>query len=73
MLPYTFAKWDNNWSWSAKKSDKSGFDKTLLTPSNTNSASKIFYSVRDQIIKAVKSNQFPDDITFDSAISSLKS
>ena len=72
FLPYTFAKWDNNWSWDAKKSDKEGFDKTLLKPSNTNSASKVFYSVRDQIIKAVKSNKFPDDITFDSAIASLK-
>lgn len=71
-LPYTFAKWDNNWSWNAKSSDKQGFDKTLLKPSNSNSASKVFYSVRDQIIKAVKSNKFPDDITFDSAIASLK-
>ena len=71
MLPYTFAKWDNNWSWNGKKAEQQGFTQTLKKPSNTNSASKNFYSIRDQIIKTVMSNQFPDTITFDKAISSL--
>ena len=70
-LPYTFAKWSNNWSWNAKKSEQDSFDQTLLHPSDTDSASKSFYAVRDQIIKAVQANKFPDDINFDKAIKSL--
>ena len=71
VLPYTFAKWENNWSWSAKKSEQKDTNQTLKKPSNANSASKNFYSIRDQIIKTVKDNKFPDNINFDKAISSL--
>ena len=71
QLPYTFQKWSNNWSWGAKKSDQNGMNQTLKKPSNTNAAQKNFYTIRDKIIKAVSSNQFPDDINFDNVIKSL--
>jgi len=70
-LPYTFAKWDNNWSWSAKKSEQQNTNQTLKKPSNANSSSKNFYSIRDQIIRTVNENKFPDNLTFDKAIASL--
>ena len=70
-LPYIFAKWSNNWSWNAKKSEQDSFDQTLLHPSDADSATKSFYAVRDQIIKAVQVNKFPDDINFDKVIKSL--
>lgn len=71
QLPYVFAKWSNNYSWSAKKSDQSKQSQTLKTPSNTSSATKSFYSVRDQIVTYVNANMMPDGINFDSAINSL--
>ena len=71
VLPYTFAKWDNNWSWSAKKSEQQNTNQTLKKPSNANSSSKNFYSIRDQIIRTVNENKFPDNLTFDKAIASL--
>ncbi len=46
-------------------------NQTLKKPSNTNAAQKNFYNIRDKIIKAVSSNQFPDDINFDNVIKSL--
>ena len=45
--------------------------KTLKTPSNADSATKNFYSIRDQIIKSVAENKFPDTINFDKVIKSL--
>ena len=44
---------------------------TIKIPSDTNSAQKSIYSVRDNIIKVVYANTFPDDINFDKAIKSL--
>ena len=71
QLPYNFAKWENNWSWGAKSKEQNGMSQTIKTPNNINSAQKSFYSVRDQIIKAVSANTFPDTINFDNAIKSL--
>ena len=67
-MPYTFAKWSNNWSWSALKNEQRSMNEILKTPSNTQSAEKNFYSVRDQIIKTVEENKFPDTINFDKVI-----
>ena len=72
-LPYTFSKWSDNWSWDSKNDDK--FDNNKITtkmPTNTNSVQKLIYSVRDQIIKSVFADTFPENINFDSSISSLK-
>jgi len=44
---------------------------TLKTPSDTESATKNFYSIRDKIIKSVAENKFPDDVNFDKVIKSL--
>ena len=44
---------------------------TIKTPSDTNSAQKSFYSVRDNIIEAVYTNTFPDTINFDDVINKL--
>jgi len=71
QLPYTFAKWSNNWSWNAIKNEQRNMDEILKTPSNIQSAEKNFYSVRDQIIKTVEENKFPDTINFDKAIKGL--
>ena len=71
QLPYTFAKWENNWSWGAKSKEQNSMSQTLKTPSNKNGAQKNFYNVRDQIIKTVYANKFPDTINFDSVIKSL--
>ena len=71
QLPYTFAKWSNNWSWSALKNEQKSMNEILKTPSNTQSAEKNFYSVRDQIIKTVEENKFPDTINFDNVIKGL--
>ena len=71
-LPYTFSKWSNNWSWGSKNKDQLNGGVTTKIPSNTNSAQRSFYSVRDQIIKAVSANLFPDGLNFDRVISSLK-
>ena len=71
QLPYIFSKWENNWSWGAKSKEQNSMNQTIKTPSNINSATKTFYSVRDQIIKAVYENTFPDSINFDNAIKNL--
>ena len=72
MLPYTFTKWSNNWSWNALKAEQKSMDEILLKPSNPDSAIREFYSVRDEIIKTVKANKFPDNINFDKVIKGLK-
>ena len=71
QLPYTFSKWENMWSWGATSKEQNSMSQTLKTPSNTNTAQKNFYSVRDNIIKAVYANTFPDDISFDEVINKL--
>jgi hypothetical protein len=71
ILPYTFVKWSNNWSWSASSADQKSMKKTLKKPSNTESATKNFYSIRDKIIKSVAENKFPDTENFDKVIKSL--
>ena len=71
QLPYTFAKWSNNWSWNAIKNEQRNMNEILKTPSNIQSAEKNFYSVRDQIIKTVEENKFPDTINFDKVIKGL--
>ena len=70
-LPFTFSRWSNNWSWGSQNKDQINGDLSTKTPSNTNTAQRSVYSVRDQIIKAVTANMFPDGINFDRAISSL--
>ena len=72
QLPYTFVKWENMWSWGAKKDEQAKMSQTLKKPSDTNAEVKNFYNVRDQIVKAVYANTFPDTINFDDAIKSLK-
>jgi len=71
QLPYTFKKWENNSSWGAKSKEQNGMSQTIKTPSNTNSAQKLFYSIRDAIIKAVYANTFPDEVNFDNVIKKL--
>ena len=72
QLPYNFDKWENNWSWSATKSEQSQMEENLAKPNNVNSAQRRFYSIRDTIIKAVVGNKFPDDINFEEAINNLR-
>ena len=71
QLPYTFAKWDNNWGWGAKEADQKEMEQIINKPNKTGAAQSLFYSVRNQIIQAVYSNTFPDNINFDSSIKSL--
>lgn len=71
QLPYVFAKWSNNYAWSAIKSDQSKQSQSIKKPSNVSSATNSFYSVRDQIENTVKANKMPDGITFDNAIKAL--
>ena len=71
-LPYTFSKWENNWSWGSKNKDQINGGITAEKPSNTNSAQRAFYTTREQIIKAVYANMFPDGVNFDRIINSLK-
>ena len=71
QLPYTFAKWSNNWSWKATKNEQKNMNEILKTPTDPESAEKNFYSVRDQIIKTVEENKFPDTINFDKVIKGL--
>ena len=73
-LPYTFSKWSNNWSWGSRNKDQLNGGVTAKTPTNRNinTAQRSLYSVRDQIIRSVTANIFPDGINFDKAISSLK-
>ena len=60
------------WSWGAKSKEQNSIDLILKKPNNTNSAQKSFYLIRDQIIKAVMCNTFPDYINFDNAIKNLQ-
>ena len=62
----------NNWSWGSKNRDQLNKGMTTKKPSNTNTAQRSFYTVRDQIIKAVSANMFPDDINFGISIGILK-
>ena len=71
QLPYTFVKWENMWSWGAKKDEQAKMSQTLKTPSNTNAQQKNFYNIRDQIVKAVYENTFPDQINFDNVIKNI--
>ena len=58
-------------SWNSKNPDQLN-KVTTKKPSNTNSAQRTFYSIRDQIEKAVYANMFPDGVNFDNAISRLR-
>ena len=71
-LPYVFEKWNNNWSWGSKKGDSIANNEILKKPNDINLSQKLFYSIRDKIIKTVYDNKFPDNINFDNAIDSLK-
>ena len=71
-LPYTFSKWTNNWSWGSKNSDQLNKGASTKKPSNTNTSQRSVYSVRDQIVKAVYANMFPDGVNFDNVINNLK-
>ena len=70
-LPYKFSKWSNNWSWGAKSGDQLNSDVSTEKPKNVNTHRNSFYTVRDQIVKAVTANMFPDGINFDRVISLL--
>ena len=71
-LPYTFSKWLNNWSWGSKNNDQLNSGITTKKPSNTNTSQRSIYSVRDQIVRAVSANMFPDGVNFDNVINNLK-
>ena len=71
-LTYTFSRWNNNWSWGSRNNDQLNGDVSTKKPSNINTSQRSLYSVRDQIIKAVSANIFPDGVNFDRAISSLR-
>ena len=71
QLPYSFSEWTNNWGWGSKNKDQLNKVTTQI-PSNMNTAQRSFYSVRDQIIKAVYANMFPENINFDKIIIGLK-
>ena len=60
-LPYTFVKWAINSGWDSKKENKFDSDINVKKPSNANITKKNIYSVRDQIIKVVYANTFPED------------
>ena len=70
-LPYSFVKWSNNWSWDSNKDNILDSDVDTKSPRDSKSTKKNFYSVRDQIIKAVSGNTFPDNINFDKVIKGL--
>ena len=71
QLPYTFAKWSNNWSWSPKKVDQYLQNQALKTPSDINAAVKSFYTVRDAIMQNCRHNMFNDKVNFDNQIKRL--
>ena len=71
QLPYVFAKWSNNWSFNAYKSDQNKMNQSLKKPRNASSSKNAFYSVRNNIIKYCYANKFPDGINFDNAINSM--
>ena len=70
-MPYSFVLWSNNWSWDSNRDDILDLDTETKTPVNEKSAKKNFFAVRDQIIKAVKANTFPEGINFDKVIKGL--
>jgi hypothetical protein len=70
-LPYTFSKWSDNWSWGGKSPDQLSSSVSTQKPKNVNTHVRSFYTVRDQIIKAVTANMFPDGINFDRVIGLL--
>ena len=69
QILFKYEKWSNNWSWGNKNNDQK--DLILKKPSKINSSQKLFYSVRDQIIKTISSNKFNDNLNFDNAIKNL--
>ena len=70
QLTLNFEKWSNNWSWGDTKNSQTELD--FKKPNNINSAQKLFYSVRDQMINTISSNKFNDNLSFDYAIKNLK-
>ena len=70
QLTLNFEKWSNNWSWGDTKNSQTELD--FKKPNNINSAQKLFYSVRDQMINTISSNKFNDNLSFDYAINNLK-
>ena len=70
-LPYTFSYFNNNWSWLSKDSDQLN-KKVAQKPSNSDKLPNIFYSTRDNIIKSISQNMFPDSISFSNQINDLK-
>ena len=71
QLPYTFAKWSNNWSWTPKESDQNQQSQTLKTPKDTVAATNAVYAIRDKIISNCANNKFGDSVNFDSTIKGL--
>ena len=71
QLPYTFAKWSNNWSWSPIKAHQNSQSQTLYTPKDTAAATKVVYAIRDKIISNCAANKFGDSVNFDSTIKGL--
>ena len=69
QISFSFQEWSNNWSWGDKINKKN--DITYKKPSNANSVEKLFYSIRDQIVKTITSNKFNDNLNFDNAIKNL--
>ena len=71
-LTYTFSRWLNNWSWGSNNKDQLNGNVQTKEPNNIFSAQRSIYSVRDQIIRSVSANMFPDGINFDKVIASLR-
>ena len=71
-LTYTFSRWTNNWSWGSINKDQLNGNVQTKQPSNGESVLRSLYSVRDQIIRSVSANMFPDGINFDKSIVSLR-
>ena len=71
QLPYNFKKWSNNWGWGAIRDDQIDMEKDINKPANINSAIKNFYLIRNNIIKSVFANSFPDNINFNNVILNL--
>ena len=69
---YTLSKWSNNWSWNSRNKEQLNGDAALMTPQNTNTAQRLFINVRNQITNAAFSHKFPDVVSYDKAIESLK-
>ena len=67
-----YEAWDNNWSWGSKSGDLISIEHTLKTPANLEASLKLLYQIRDRIIDSLFQNKFPDSVTFDLAIKSLK-